>query len=194
MKAKVQFKILILALIASAFTTGLYSQQEDTAVSEQKYLWFNAGLGPGSFSSMSGNFGSSFGLGLNYSYNNRVYKARFVRIKEFKIFGDSPPPDSIWEAGILYGFSSVTKKSMVSFSLGISYVGSEKNIYVENESSYYYQEERSEGVGIPIEAQAVWFALNGIGMSVSLFGDFNKENSFSGLSLGIIIGGKMRRE
>lgn len=140
---------------------------------------------------MSGNFGGSFGLGLNYSSNDRIYKVRFARVKEFHfIYGDSPPPDKVWGLGILYGFNSVGKKSMASFSLGISFVHSEKNIYVENDSSY--SSEKSDGVGIPIEAQAVWFVLDGIGASVSLFGDFNKENSFGGLSLGIILGGKMK--
>lgn len=190
MKAKVHLKILILALIASAFTTGLYSQQ----IPEHSYLWLNAGIGPGSFSSMSGNFGGSFGLGLNYSSNDRIYKVRFAQIKELdlNIFGDSPPPDKVWDFGVLYGFSSVKKKSMVSLSLGISFVHSVKNIYVEKDFSYSYLADKYDGLGIPMEAQIIWFILDGIGASVSLFGDVNKENSFGGLNLGIIIGGNMK--
>jgi hypothetical protein len=190
MKAKVQFKILILIFMAATFTPGLYSQENGTTDPEHSYLWLNAGIGLGSFTSMSGNFGSTFGAGLNYCYDSHFLKGRFVQLRELdlNIFGDSPPPDKVWDIGIMYGLKSTKNKSTITMSAGISYVGTVKNLYVEQISDYYYASDSIETFGIPLEAQVVWLTSAGIGVGVILFGDINSENSFGGVTLNVVLG------
>ena len=180
-----QFRAVgILAVIVFLYTSiNLLAQEK----SVQTKAWFSAGVGLGSFNSISGNFGTSLGLNLNYLRSGRSYKVRYVSVKDFNIdlYGSSRPPESVWDIGALYGFERPRSKGSVIFSGGVSYVGGMKYIPGDYDN---YERNNISTIGLPLEAQFIWSFSSGLGLSTTLFGNINSEKSFGGVTLNLIFG------
>ena len=179
-------KSLVLVIFFCTFMS-LFAQTDGIKTTSETKTWFGAGVGLGSFTSIDGNFGTSLGLSLNHLRSDRSYKVRFVRVKDLDLdlFGTSPPPESVWDIGILYGFARPRGKGSIIFSGGVSYVGGMKYLTDDYDN---YKEIDISTIGLPLEAQFVRSFSSGLGLSTTLFGNINSENSFGGVTLNLIFG------
>ena len=171
-------KSLVLVIFFCAFM-GLFAQTDGIKTISETKTWISAGVG-------LGNIGPSLGFSLNHLRNNRLYKVRFVREEEFvfNLFSSSPPPESAWDIGLLYGIGSTKGKSSIMMSGGVSYVG---GVRIDDDK-ITSKEISISTIGLPVEAQIAWFFSPEFGLSVTLFGNINSEKTFGGVTFNLIFG------
>ena len=170
---------LIVLIFFFCMLMSLNAQKDEKKTISVSKTWFSAGVG-------LGNIGPSIGLSLNHLHNDRLFKVRFVREEEFvlNLFGSSPPPESVWDIGLLYGFCRTKGKSSIMFSSGVSYVEGMRL----GDDDTNYKEISISTIGLPVEAQFMWPFSKCMGLGVTLFGNINSESIFGGITLNLIFG------
>lgn len=179
---KIVFSLFLLLCVSLSAQTAVFNKMSDSRI------W----LGLGAVISNFENGGASGGFigDLNYASKGKLYKARCLYLKEVTIFfSESMPPESkIWESGLLFGLISSKWKKRLSCAAGISYVGGTK--VLENYDEVNSQDAIKDigTVGLPVEVQVLFSFDREVGAGVTVFGDFNSENSFGGITISITMG------
>lgn len=150
------------------------SENAASAPVEKRHYWANIGFG---FASVPGGLGYddgglSFGASLSYRKGGNLFSLRWVINQEFQLnlWGNSGPPENVWDIGVLYGRLAKAEHVLASISAGAGIVGASRN---GNRLPYH--------VGIPIECQLFWTPTSKFGLGLYGFVDINSYKSFSGV-------------
>jgi len=84
--------------------------------------------------------------------------------------------DDVWDVALIWGLASRRSTSFSSFGAGLGYVGGTT------------LGQSSNTFGLALEAQAFRQLWKGVGIGLYAFGNFNKQNSFGGVTLALRFG------
>jgi hypothetical protein len=145
-------------------------------------FWIGIGLG-----------GNYFGIAksgkLNLALNESIFSLRYTKSDEFQFNVDGnydEPAKKLNEFALLYGRYLKKDNFVLTFSTGICYlngVNRGKNIMFKE-----FEKVNISTVGLPLEMEFLIGFSNNIGISVSFYGNLNKDKIFSGAVFKLNIG------
>jgi len=144
-------------------------------------IWINAGLGISSLGAIGGN------AGLSVQSGKWLYTIRGTANSENS--GILSGGDEFFDVALLFGIATENKKNHASFSIGIARVTGSR--YREGSGGFLFSGKRNDispTIGLPMESQ-LFFKISGfLGLGLNLYFNLNKEESFGGLSLNLMLG------
>lgn len=180
-------KLLLVMLICVLLHYNVNAQDKGNK-RDEKYFWFNPGLGFG----LRGNtntLGGTFGGNISYQFGANLISIRSVYNDEMlPLFAH--PHENFWDVGILYGRNIKTENKFTSIEIGIGVTSGVKRgrkLY-QYFLSAWYERLYYITIGIPIECQLLWMPTSFWGMSITGFANLNRKNSFGGILFSIPFG------
>ena len=137
-------------------------------------FWVGAGAGVGSSSAgeLAGTINGSYRSG------GHLLSARGATTGE--LFGDD-----LWDLGLLYGRAMGGRPAFASVAVGVAAMGGTRRSGLFDVNPV----EISTRVSVPLEVQLFWRPLRFLGVGVYGFANVNDEESFTGATLGVQLGG-----
>ncbi len=183
--------IYYLALILLIYSASVYSQVTDNG--SYKY-WFDAGLGIYEQSSKSDGF--SFYSGINFVKGNTIYKAEYINMCEYNLFGASPS-EEFHIGGLMIGKEISVKFIQLYFTGGLGVLSGfkrGKSLYKDKNLFFnikHYEKDNFIVPSIPLETGITFTPIKYIGIGFSLWGNINYKTPSIGYRF--IVGiGKLR--
>lgn len=190
-------------LLVLAFTVSSYYLNAQIQNLSRKYYWVDGNLGIYNSDKRNvGNDGITFGLGLNYKFNNTYFKLRYLHQREVQfIFPDNPSESFNGIGGLLgKGFSGEYLHIYFLGGIGVTN-GVIRGKQLPSASSGYFgfdidfnsNYERIEfwTPTIPLEIEFTVTPIANVGFSLSFWNELNAIRSTYGFSLKVS-GGKLR--
>lgn len=172
--------------LAVALATGWIALCGSPAARCGDVVFANGGLGAGSL-------GIAGTLSLNVVRGERLYRVRTAAVSEFEFFGPSPS-ESVTDFALLAGRASRSRHGISYVAAGLGLVQSVRRGQVIEPAVWFFGPRHEKiarvTLGVPFDLGAILHA-GPFGVGVSLFGNFNPEESFVAAALTVQLG-KMR--
>lgn len=156
--------------------------------------WIEGGWGI--YNSLDDTDGLAFRLAANVNRNDVIYKARFLRLEEYNLFGPVPS-ESYTSPGLMIGKIFIDKYGYMSLSGGIGLtVGVERGEYLYTPgcsgwlclSSSHYEKKRFVTPSMPMEVDFMFIFSRYGGIGITFYGDFSLKHSNYGLAFKVGLG------
>ncbi len=172
----------LIVLFVCVFCIGICADsiqaQDDENVKKAAY-WFNVGLGLSTAGSTALSANGSFRI------NKTIFSVRTTQVSEAK---DQVGGGEFFDTGFLIGAATVTSNKLISMAVGLARVSGYRYIGEPGRNRSVEKETLNNSIGIPMEVQMFYRPNHIFGIGLYIFGNFNSEQSFGGITLSIQFG------
>ncbi len=181
MKTKI---FLITLLINLFFFINISAGQSDKfdSLDGHRGYWLGLGIGGNYFGvTQSGN--------VTYALNENIFMIRYTKSNEFQFNVDGvydKPEKNMKELAFMYGKYLKSNNTILSLAAGLSYLkGTNRGANIQY---HEFETENISTFGIPIQLDFMLGFTNNVGIGIQLYGNINKDKSFTGVVFKINIG------
>jgi len=171
--------ILLVCVFCIGICVDSIQAQDDENVKKAAY-WFNVGLGLSTAGSTALSANGSLRI------NKTIFSVRTTQVSEAK---DQVGGGEFFDVGILIGTTaSVTSNKLIALAVGLARVTGYRYVGEPGRNRSVEKEPLNNSIGIPLEIQMFYRPNHIFGIGFYIFGNFNSEQSFGGITLSIQFG------